>query len=126
MDSITTDGARPSKATARRLLIHADTELRAKDLLNNRMAYVAVSRGDEQIFSRTARSWSRRWDMMFRIAAPIAPEMKPRTETGAGSHAAAGDRAAAGAEIRYWLGTLVKRLGLRTPALAYGFSRFVC
>ena len=50
----------PSSATARRLrghepfqpgadrrpvLIHADTELGAKDLLNNRMAYVAVSRG---------------------------------------------------------------------------------
>jgi len=31
--------------TADRVLIHADTELGAKDLLNNRMAYVAVSRG---------------------------------------------------------------------------------
>ena len=38
--------------TADRVLIHADTELAAKDLLNNRMAYVAVSRGahDAQIF----------------------------------------------------------------------------
>jgi hypothetical protein len=35
------------------VLIHADTELGAKDLLNNRMAYVAVSRGayDAQIFT---------------------------------------------------------------------------
>jgi hypothetical protein len=35
------------------VLIHVDTELGAKDLLNNRMAYVAVSRGayDAQIFT---------------------------------------------------------------------------
>ena len=39
--------------TANRVLIHIDTELAAKDLLNNRMAYVAVSRGaqDAQIFT---------------------------------------------------------------------------
>ena len=39
--------------TADRLLINVDTELGAKDLLNNRMAYVAVSRGayDAQIFT---------------------------------------------------------------------------
>jgi len=39
--------------TAERVLIHVDTELGAKDLLNNRMAYVAVSRGqwDAQIFT---------------------------------------------------------------------------
>jgi ATP-dependent exoDNAse (exonuclease V) alpha subunit len=39
--------------TAERLLIHVDTELAAKDLLNSRMAYVAVSRGqwDAQIFT---------------------------------------------------------------------------
>lgn len=39
--------------TADRVLIHADTELGAKDLLNSRMAYVAVSRGahDAQIFT---------------------------------------------------------------------------
>ena len=36
---------------ANRVLIHVDTELGAKDLLNSRMAYVAVSRGahDAQI-----------------------------------------------------------------------------
>ena len=39
--------------TADRVLIHIDTELGAKDLLNNRMAYVAVSRGahDAQLFT---------------------------------------------------------------------------
>jgi ATP-dependent exoDNAse (exonuclease V) alpha subunit len=39
--------------TADRVLIHVDTELVAKDLLNNRMAYVAVSRGayDAQLFT---------------------------------------------------------------------------
>lgn len=39
--------------TAERVLIHADTELAAKDLLNSRMAYVSVSRGqwDAQIFT---------------------------------------------------------------------------
>ncbi len=39
--------------TADRVLIHIDTELGTKDLLNNRMAYVAVSRGaqDAQIFT---------------------------------------------------------------------------
>jgi len=39
--------------TASRVLIHVDTELLAKDLLNSRMAYVSVSRGahDVQIFT---------------------------------------------------------------------------
>jgi conjugative relaxase-like TrwC/TraI family protein len=39
--------------TAERVLIHVDTQLAAKDLLNSRMAYVAVSRGaeDAQIFT---------------------------------------------------------------------------
>ena len=38
------------------MLIHVDTELGAKDLLNSRMAYVAVSRGahDAQIFTNAA------------------------------------------------------------------------
>jgi conjugative relaxase-like TrwC/TraI family protein len=42
--------------TADRVLIHVDTELGAKDLLNSRMAYVAVSRGayDTQIFTDDA------------------------------------------------------------------------
>lgn len=39
--------------TADRVLIHIDSDLPAKDLINNRMAYVAVSRGafDAQIFT---------------------------------------------------------------------------
>jgi len=39
--------------TADRVLIHIDTELGARDLINNRMAYVSVSRGahDAQIFA---------------------------------------------------------------------------
>lgn len=42
--------------TADRVLIHVDTDLGAKDLLNNRMAYVAISRGahDAQIFTNDA------------------------------------------------------------------------
>jgi len=42
--------------TAERVLVHVDTELGAKDLLNNRMAYVAISRGqnDAQIFTNSA------------------------------------------------------------------------
>jgi conjugative relaxase-like TrwC/TraI family protein len=42
--------------TADRVLIHVDTELGTKDLLNSRMAYVAVSRGvyDAQIFTNNA------------------------------------------------------------------------
>jgi len=39
--------------TPERVLVHVDTELGAKDLLNNRLAYVAVSRGahDAQLFT---------------------------------------------------------------------------
>ncbi len=42
--------------TADRVLIHVDTELGAKDLLNSRLAYVAVSRAahDAQIFTNNA------------------------------------------------------------------------
>jgi conjugative relaxase-like TrwC/TraI family protein len=44
--------------TADRVLIHVDTELGAKDLLNSRMAYVAVSRGryDAQIYTNNAQT----------------------------------------------------------------------
>jgi ATP-dependent exoDNAse (exonuclease V) alpha subunit len=42
--------------TADRVLIHVDTELGAKDLLNSRLAYVSVSRGryDAQIYTNNA------------------------------------------------------------------------
>ena len=44
--------------TADRVLIHVDTELGAKDLLNSRMAYVSVSRGryDAQIYTNNAET----------------------------------------------------------------------
>lgn len=44
--------------TANRVLIHVDTDLGAKDLLNSRMAYVAVSRSahDAQIFTNSIAS----------------------------------------------------------------------
>jgi len=39
--------------TAERVLVHVDSELKVKDLLNQRMAYVALSRGrsEAQIFT---------------------------------------------------------------------------
>ncbi len=44
--------------TADRVLIHVDTELGTKDLLNSRMAYVSVSRGryDAQIYTNNAQT----------------------------------------------------------------------
>ena len=44
--------------TADRVLIHVDTELGAKDLLNSRMAYVSVSRGryDAQVYTNNAQA----------------------------------------------------------------------
>ncbi len=50
--------------TAEHVLIHVDTELAAKDLLNNRMAYVSVSRGqwDAQIFTNDREKLSQALD----------------------------------------------------------------
>jgi len=70
--------------TADRVLIHADTSLAAKDLLNNRMAYVSVSRGqwDAQIFTndRSALASALGHDVSHQSAhAPvrtIAPSME--------------------------------------------------
>jgi ATP-dependent exoDNAse (exonuclease V) alpha subunit len=44
--------------TADRVLIHVDTELGAKDLLNSRMAYVSVSRGryNAQVYTNNAQA----------------------------------------------------------------------
>jgi hypothetical protein len=44
--------------TADRVLIHVDTELGAKALLNSRMAYVSVSRGryDAQVYTNNAHT----------------------------------------------------------------------
>ena len=90
--------------TADRVLIHADTELGAKDLLNNRMAYVAVSRGayDAQIFTNdreklgaalghdvshsSAHAPARAQEQAVTPQREIAPqqEIEPRHEQGSG------------------------------------------
>jgi hypothetical protein len=65
--------------TADRVLIHADTELGAKDLLNNRMAYVAVSRGayDAQIFTNDRERLGAALGHDVSHTSAHAPEMKP-------------------------------------------------
>jgi len=57
--------------TADRVLINVDTEPGAKDLLNNCMAYVAVSRGPttRNCSLIAVRSWARRSAMMSRTRA---------------------------------------------------------
>jgi ATP-dependent exoDNAse (exonuclease V) alpha subunit len=84
--------------TADRILIHIDTELGAKDLLNSRMAYVAVSRGryGAQIFTNNAATLGQALsrDVSHRSAhgpevkqeQAIAPkrEIGPRLEHGPG------------------------------------------
>ena len=59
--------------TADRVLIHVDTELGAKDLLNIRIAYVAVSRCayDAQIFTNDREKLGAALGMMYRTAAPM-------------------------------------------------------
>jgi ATP-dependent exoDNAse (exonuclease V) alpha subunit len=73
--------------TADRVLIHVDTELGAKDLLNSRMAYVAVSRAahDAQIFTNDAGKLSHalRRDVSHTHAiqqAPISHAIVPAAE----------------------------------------------
>jgi ATP-dependent exoDNAse (exonuclease V) alpha subunit len=65
--------------TANRVLIHADTELGAKDLLNNRMAYVAVSRGayDAQIFTNDREKLGAALGHDVSHSSAHVPEMKP-------------------------------------------------
>jgi ATP-dependent exoDNAse (exonuclease V) alpha subunit len=50
--------------TADRVLIHVDTELVAKDLLNSRLAYVGVSRGahDAQLFTNDRENSARPYE----------------------------------------------------------------
>ena len=57
--------------TADRVLIHVDTELGAKDLLNSRMAYVAVSRG--AMTRRFSRTMQRRWARNSAATCPMRP-----------------------------------------------------
>jgi ATP-dependent exoDNAse (exonuclease V) alpha subunit len=65
--------------TADRVLIHADTELGAKDLLNNRMAYVAVSRGayDAQIFTNDREKLGAALGHDVSHSSAHVPDMKP-------------------------------------------------
>ena len=62
--------------------IHADTELGAKDLLNNRMAYVAVSRGayDAQIFTNDREKLGAALGHDVSHSSAHAPEMNPKQE----------------------------------------------
>jgi ATP-dependent exoDNAse (exonuclease V) alpha subunit len=59
--------------TAERVLVHVDTELGAKDLLNNRMAYVAISRGahDAQLFTNDREKLPLALGMMFPTRVPM-------------------------------------------------------
>jgi hypothetical protein len=61
------------------ITVHADTELGAKDLLNNRMAYVAVSRGalDAQIFTNDREKLGAALGHDVSHSSAHAPEMKP-------------------------------------------------
>ena len=65
--------------TADRVLTHANTELGAKDLLNNRMAYVAVSRGayDAQTFTNDGEKLGAALGNDVSHSSAHVPEMKP-------------------------------------------------
>ena len=67
--------------TAERVLVHVDTELGAKDLLNNRMAYVAISRGahDAQLFTNDREKLPLRWAMMFPTRVPMRRRSLPQS-----------------------------------------------
>src|SRR5580692_10380948 len=72
--------------TADRVLIHVDTELGAKDLLNSRMAYVAVSRGryDARIYTNNAATLGQELsrDVSHSPAIqqePVAHKIEPQT-----------------------------------------------
>ena len=62
--------------TAERVLIHVDTELGARDLLNQRMAYVSVSRGqwDAQIFTNDRDKLSQALSHDFSHQSAYSPE----------------------------------------------------
>ena len=66
--------------TAERVLIHVDTELAAKDLLNSRMTYVSVSRGqwDAQIFTNGRQKLPQFLVTMSRTRAHISPNTRLR------------------------------------------------
>jgi ATP-dependent exoDNAse (exonuclease V) alpha subunit len=65
--------------TADRVLINVDTELGAKDLLNNRMAYVAVSRRahDAQLFTNSREGLGAALGHDVSHQSAHVPELKP-------------------------------------------------
>lgn len=65
--------------TADRVLIHVDTELGAKDLLNSRMAYVAVSRRqwDAQLFTNDREKLPAALGHEVSQQSAHTPEIKP-------------------------------------------------
>ena len=77
--------------TADRVLIHVDTDIAAKDLLNNRMAYVSVSRGqyDAQIFTndRGALANALGHDVSHKSAYQPAQAIAPLSQEIAETHA---------------------------------------
>ncbi len=60
-------------------MIHADTDLGAKDLLNNRKAYVAISRGayDAQLFTNDSEKLGLALGRDVSHRSALAPEMQP-------------------------------------------------
>ncbi|MGB9205325.1 MAG: MobF family relaxase, partial [Terriglobales bacterium] len=66
--------------TADRVLIHVDTELDAKDLLNSRMAYVSVSRGahDAQLFTNDREKLPAALGHDVSQQSAHVPEIKPK------------------------------------------------
>jgi ATP-dependent exoDNAse (exonuclease V) alpha subunit len=65
--------------TADRVLIHVDTELGAKGLLNSRMAYVGVSRGayDAQLYTNDREKLPQALGHDVSRQSALVPAMKP-------------------------------------------------
>lgn len=65
------------------MLIHVDTELAAKDLLNSRMAYVAVSRGaeDAQVYTNDRETLPEALGHDVSHESAHVPTMKPEQST---------------------------------------------
>ena len=65
--------------TSNRVLIHVDTGLAAKDLLNNRMAYVSVSRGafGAQLFTNDREKLPTALGHDLSKHSPHVPEISP-------------------------------------------------
>src|SRR6202034_3219123 len=74
--------------TADRVMINVDTELGAKDLLNNRMAYVSVSRGqwDAQIFTNDREKLSQALGHDVSHQSAHTPDLKPTQHEIAETH----------------------------------------